>query len=129
MVGPGAGRAGAAAGSGSFGTGRRLRAGDRVTWFWCVLSRTGSCQRTLVAIPATRRVAPGAALTVTVRGYDDAGHGVPVGGATVRLGSATATTAANGRATLTAPAAAGRARLTATRAGLVRSFPEEVVVG
>src|SRR4051794_20441522 len=55
------GTTGAADPTGPFGTGRRLRSGDRVTWFWCVLSRSGSCQRTLVVVPASRRIAPGRA--------------------------------------------------------------------
>ena len=128
-VGVRSGSTGAADPTGSFGTGRRLRAGDRVTWFWCVLARSGSCQRTLAVLPATRRVAPGASLSVAVRGYDDAGHGVAVRGATVRLGHATAITAADGRATLTAPSRPGRVRVTASRPGMVRAFGEEVLVG
>jgi hypothetical protein len=128
-VGVRSGTTGAADPTGAFGTGRRLRAGDRVTWFWCVLARSGSCQRTLAVLSASRRVAPGAPLAVTVRGYDDAGHGVAVRGATVRLGQTTATTAADGRATLTAPSRPGRVRLTATRPGMVRAFGEEVLVG
>ena len=55
-------------------------------------------------------------LAVTVRGYDDNGRGVPVAGATVRLGSATAVTDANGVAQVTAPAG-GAARLTAEHDG------------
>ena len=52
----------------------------RVTWFYCLLTR-GSCQRTLElkAAPAIG----GGVVTVTVRGYDDEGRGVAVGGATV----------------------------------------------
>jgi hypothetical protein len=115
--------------SGPFGTGRRLRAGDRVTWFWCVLGGSGGCQRTLEAQPAARSVAPGAALAVTVRGYDDEGRGEVVAGATVTLGAARAVTDAAGRATLTAPVVGGRLDLVARRAGLVRSFPVEVGVG
>ena len=115
--------------SGPFGTGKRLRAGDRVTWFWCVLGGSGGCQRTLEAKPAARSVAPGAALDVTVRGYDDEGRGEVVAGATVTLGAARAVTDAAGRATLTAPAVGGRLDLVAQRAGLVRSFPVEVGVG
>jgi hypothetical protein len=115
--------------SGPFGTGKRLRGGDRVTWFWCVLGGAGGCQRTLEATPATRRVAPGGPLAVTVRGYDDEGRGQVVAGATVTLGSVSAVTDGTGRATLTAPAAGGRVALGAQRAGLVRSFPVEVSVG
>ena len=76
-----------------------------------------------------KQVAPGAALRVTVRGYDDAGRGVPVAGATVTLAGATATTGADGVATLTVPDAPGRRRLTASRSGMVRSFAEAVTIG
>jgi hypothetical protein len=46
----------------------------------------------------------------------------------VRLGSATAVSGADGVATLTVPAGAGRLRLQATRAGMVRAFPTAVTV-
>ena len=128
-VGRRAGTTGAADPSGSFGTGRRLRGGERVLWFWCVLDRVGSCQRTLEATPEQPRAAPGAPLRVTVRGYDDRGRGVPVAGAAVRLGTATAVSGADGVATLTAPATAGVHVLDARASGLVRAFPTEVVVG
>ena len=126
-VGRRAGTAGAADPAGPFGSGR-LRAGDHVTWFWCVLASSGSCQRTLEATPASSSAAAGSALRVTVRGYDDNGRGVNVAGATVTLGSASATTAADGTATLTVPAASGRVRITATHAGMVDAFPREVAV-
>jgi hypothetical protein len=54
---------------------------------------------------------------------------VPVAGALVRLGAAQAVTGADGVAVVTAPASPGALRLTAERAGLVRSFPVRVVVG
>lgn len=127
-VGRRAGTASAGDASGAFGDGRRLRPGQRVTWFWCDASATGECQRTLEVVPATPAVAPGGALRVTVRGYDNQGRGAPVGGATVRLGEAAATTAADGTATLTAPAGPGRLELTAERAGMVRAFPRDVAV-
>jgi len=129
-VGRRAGTAGAADPGGSFGDGRRLRDGQRVTWFWCVLSASDSCQRTLEVTPARSSVAPGEPLPVTVRGYDDAGHGVVVEGATVSLESATATTGPDGRAIVTTPAdaAAGPLRLTARRDGLVPAFAREVTV-
>jgi hypothetical protein len=124
-IGRRAGTSGAADPSGPFGTGR-LRAGARVLWFWCVQERGEACQRTLeVSSPAV--VAPGATVPVTVRGYDDNGRGVPVAGATVRLGSAVAVTDAAGAAQVTAPAS-GAARLTAERAGMVRSWPRAVRV-
>jgi hypothetical protein len=126
-VGRRSGSAGAADPTGSFGTGRRLRAGQRVLWFWCVKDPDDACQRTLETSSA-RTVAPGAQLAVTVRGYDESGRGVRVAGATVRLGGATAVTGADGVATVTAPAA-GKYRVRAEKAGMVVSFGERVVVG
>jgi hypothetical protein len=126
-VGRRAGSAGAADPAGSFGTGRLLRGGQRVLWFWCVKDAGDSCQRTLAVVPATRSIVAGGLLRVRVRGYDDAGHGIPVEGALVRLGDATALSGADGSATLTAPAA-GRHRLRAERAGMVVSFPVRVKV-
>jgi hypothetical protein len=128
-VGRKAGTTGAADPSGSFGTGRRLRDGQRVLWFWCVLDRAGSCQRTLEATPDRASAAPGAPVRVTVRGYDDQGRGVAVAGAGVRLGTSTAVTGADGVATLTAPAAVGEHALRAEAPGTVRSFPAKVIVG
>jgi hypothetical protein len=127
-VGRKVGTAGAADPAGPFGTGRRLRAGQRVLWFWCVKDRRGACQRTL-EVSSAAAVAPGAPLTVTVRGYDEAGRGVAVAGAAVTLGDATAVSGPDGVATITAPAAPGRLALEATKAGLVRSFPRTVEVG
>jgi hypothetical protein len=112
--------AGAADPSGAFGLGR-LRRGQRVTWFFCRL-RDGGCQRTL-GLAATAE--PGV-VSVTVRGYDDEGRGVLVEGATVRAGSVTAVSGADGSARLALPA--GRHRLVADKDGLVRSFGERVVV-
>ena len=108
--------------------GHRLRDGRRVLWFWCRMGLDG-CQRTLVAQPSATAAAPGAQLRVTVRGYDDGGRGVAVAGATVTLAGASAVTGADGVATLTVPDAPGRRRLVAERAGMVRSFAEEVLVG
>lgn len=128
-VGRRAGTAGAADPAGSFGTGRQLRHGQRVTWFWCEMQASGSCQRTLEVRPDRRTARPGEALRLTVRGYDDFGRGVAAAGAAVRLGSATATTDTQGVAVLTVGPQTGRLRLTATRAGLVRAFPVTVTVG
>jgi len=114
--------------TGPFGTGRRLRGGERVLWFWCELDRADACQRTLEATPAVSTVTAGAPLRVTVRGYDDAGRGVPVKGATVRLGGSSALTGADGVATVTAPSTAGSFRLHAEKDGLVRSFGRLVTV-
>jgi hypothetical protein len=126
-VGRRSGSAGAADPAGPFGSGT-LRAGQRVLWFWCVKDSRDRCQRTLEtsAAPAS---APGAPVTVTVRGYDEAGKGVPVEGATVRLGDATAVTGADGVATVAAPAAVGRHDIEASKAGLVPAFPRSVTVG
>ena len=122
-VGNRSGSAGAADPGGSFGTGRTLRAGQRVLWFWCVKDRRDACQRTL----ATTAHAAAGSVHVIVRGYDERGRGKPVAGATVRLGGATATTGADGAAMLDAPA--GRHRLTASKGGLVPAFPQTVTVG
>jgi hypothetical protein len=65
---------------------------------------------------------------VTVRGYDEAGKGVAVAGATVRLGGATAVTGADGVATVVAPTAVGRYALEASKPGLVPAFPRAVEV-
>jgi hypothetical protein len=126
-VGNRAGSAGAADPAGPFGTGRLLRAGERVLWFWCVKDAADSCQRTLDAKPAQTRVGPGAALSVTVRGYDDNGNGVPVAGAVVRVGGSSALTGADGVAVLTV-LAAGKYRLTAKKPGMVRSFATRITV-
>jgi hypothetical protein len=107
-------------------SGRRLRAGDRVTWFWCEQNDSGGCQRTLEARPERTTAAPGEPLRVTVRGYDDRGKGVAVDGATVRLGSATAVSGPDGVAVL---AVVDGGRLEATKDGMVRAFPREVTVG
>jgi hypothetical protein len=116
--------AGAADPGGPFGNGR-LRAGQRVTWFYCRM-RDGGCQRTL---GVQVRVAAGK-LTVTVRGYDDQGKGKPVAGAAVSASTAGAedgaATDASGVATF--DLAAGRYSVVATKAGLVRSFTERVEV-
>ena len=108
--------------------GRRLRAGDRLLWFYCRTQRTGGCQRTLEATPDRASAAPGETVRVTVRGYDDQGRGIAVAGATVTLGSATATTDAAGVAQLVVPAA-GRLALGASRTGMVAAFPGVVRAG
>jgi hypothetical protein len=125
-VGRRAGSGGAADPAGSFGTGRRLGRGADVLWFWCVQDMAGSCQRTLEVRP-DGAVTPGAPMRVDVRGYDDHGDGVPVEGATVRLGEQVALSGADGSATLIAPAS-GSASLTADKDGLVPSFPAKVHV-
>jgi hypothetical protein len=125
-VGGAAGSTGAADPSGPSGDGRRIGGGERVLWFWCQASG-GGCERTLevsAASPARR----GHALTTTVYGYDNEGRGVPVAGALVSLGGARAVTGAHGHATLLAPPRGGRYRLSATRAGMVASFPVAIAV-
>lgn len=119
-VGHKAATAGAADPSGPFGTGL-LRRGQRVTWFYCL--RASACQSTL----EVRVRAESGGARVTVRAYDDAGRGRPAAGATVRAGSASAITGANGTAHLTL--APGRYRVHAEKAGVVRSFDERVAVG
>jgi hypothetical protein len=119
-VGRRAATAGAADPGGPFGRGR-LRAGQRVTWFYCRL-RQGGCQRTL---ELTWRAEPGT-LVATVRAYDDDARGMAVEGATVRAGGVSRLTDAAGEARLTLPA--GRYRAVAEKAGLVRSFAERVEV-
>jgi hypothetical protein len=108
-------------------SGAGLKDGQRVTWFWCV--QAGNCQRTLEVKPERTTAAPGEALRVTVRGYDDLGRGSAVNGATVRLGSASAVTGRDGTATLTAPTQTGNLALEAERGGMVPAFPAEVRVG
>lgn len=118
-VGRRAGTTSAADPSGSFGTGRRLRSGDQVLWFWCRAALR--CQRTL----EVRAVLAGAGLIrATVRGYDDQGRGVPVAGATVAGGGAEATTDRDGIASLSyGPGLGPRITVTASRPGMIPSFP------
>jgi hypothetical protein len=118
-VGRRAATAGAGDTGGPFGNGR-LRAGQRVTWFYCV--RATDCQRTLDlrAKPTT------GGIVATVRGYDDAGDGVPVEAASVSAGGVTGLTSADGRVQLAL--SPGTHRLVARKDGLVRSFTERVEV-
>jgi hypothetical protein len=121
------GTTGAGDPSGPRGDGRRLRSGARVLWFWCHASG-GGCQRTLAVTPAASTAAAAGSLKVRVLGYDNEGRGTPVRGAIVTLGSDFASTDAGGHATLITPSERGRYSLTATRNGLVTSFPETIVV-
>jgi len=118
-VGRRAATAGAGDTGGPFGRGR-LRAGQRVTWFYCV--RAGDCQRTLAvsAKPAT------GGIVATVRGYDDNGDGVPVVGATVSAGEVTGITGPDGRVQMALSPETHR--LVARKDGFVRSFTEQVEV-
>jgi hypothetical protein len=119
-VGRRAATAGAADPAGPFGRGR-LRTGQRVTWFYCRL-REGGCQRTLELSTGPES----GGLVVSVRGYDDEGRGIPIEGATVAAGEASAVTDPDGRARLAL--ARGAYRVIATKDGLVRSFAERAVV-
>lgn len=118
-VGRRAATAGAADMGGPFGRGR-LRVGQRITWFYCV--RAGDCQRTLEV-----RTAPTTGgIVATVRGYDDAGVGIPIEGASVKASVVTGLTSADGRVQLAL--SPGTHRVVARKAGLVRSFTERVEV-
>jgi hypothetical protein len=119
-VGRRAATAGAADPGGPFGRGR-LRAGQRITWFYCRL-HDGGCQRTL----EVKLRAESGTLTATVRGYDDAGKGLAVADATVSAGARSAQTDASGVARLDLPV--GRYSVVAAKRGLVRSFAERVEV-
>jgi hypothetical protein len=105
--------------SGPFGRGL-LRAGQRITWFYCL--RAGDCQRTL----EVRAVPEAGGFVATVRGYDDAGRGVAVEGATVSASGVSGVTAADG--TVRLALSPGTHRVVARKDGLVRSFAERVEV-
>jgi hypothetical protein len=107
--------------SGPFGTGRLDRR-VRVTWFYCVFE-AGGCQPTLGV--RTRDQGDGT-VTARVTAYDDEGRGRRLEGATVRSGAVTATTDANGVATLNL--SPGTHRLYAEKRGHIRSFTERVAV-
>jgi hypothetical protein len=128
-VGHKAGTTSAADPTGSFGTGRRLRTGQRVLWFWCKLGANEHCPPTLEVNADPARTPPGAPIQVAVTAYDDDGQGTPAAGATVALGDANATAGADGTATITAPGAPGRYEVTASVPGDVSGFPAEVAVG
>jgi hypothetical protein len=118
-VGRRAATAGAGDMGGPFGRGR-LRRRQRVTWFYCL--RAGDCQRTLEV-----KTSPAAGgIVASVRGYDDAGDGVPIEGATVTASGVSGVTGADGRVQLALPS--GTHRVVARKDGLVRSFSERVEV-
>ena len=124
-----AGSTGAADPSGALGNGRRLRVGAKVLWFYCHMGLAGGCQRTLEVLPQSGTVAAGAPLQVSVTGEDDEGAAALVAGATVTLGTSTATSLApGGVATVIAPTVPGRYQLSASGPGLVPSFPVAVQV-
>jgi hypothetical protein len=120
-VGNKAATAGAGDPSGAFGNGR-LKSGARVTWFYCHMKASG-CQRTLTVKP---EALGGGQVRVTVKGYDDRGKARPAAGATVHVGSATATTDSSGAATVTVTP--GAANVYATAKSSVRSFTEKIAV-
>jgi hypothetical protein len=103
-------------------SGRRLRSGERLTWFYCRAQSSGGCQRTLEVVPLSRAGQP---LRVRVRGYDDNGRAVAVAGATVSAGAQTAVTGADGTASFPALGAVTRS-VQAQRPGMVPSFPVRV---
>ncbi len=121
------GTTGAGDPSGARGDGRLLSSGAHVLWFWCQ-AVGGGCQRTLEVAAASFTVSPGASLSVFVSGRENEGRGVPVARAIVTLGTDFASSGAGGKATLIAPSAPGRYQVSATRHGLVPSFPETIVV-
>jgi hypothetical protein len=122
-VGNRAGTAGAADPTGPFGRGR-LRGRARITWFYCRLGASGSCQRTLDIHSIAN--ADGQ-VTVTVRAYNDDARATPAAGATVHVGDQTATADDQGVARIALPP--GTHQVHAEQPGRVRSFPEEVRVG
>jgi len=113
--------------SGPFGSGRRLRAGQRVTWFYCRMGLAG-CQRTLELGAPVRRVAAGSALGVHVHAYDDLARGRSAAGATVTLAGARFVADAGGNVTVTAPAQPGRHLLYASQPGSIQAVPVEITV-
>jgi hypothetical protein len=116
------GTAGAADPAGPLGHGR-LRAGARVTWYWChVTARDNGCPHTLATTPTVS----GGELVVRVQQYDDRGKGTAASGATVHAGTTTATTTADGSARLSVPA--GRYSVWAEQPTRIRSFPVAVEV-
>ena len=122
-----AGTTGAGELRGPFGNGQRLRPGQRLTWFYCHMGAHG-CQASLEVQLGGTRLAAGATVSVSVRGYDDFARSHPVAGAVVRLGGVQAVTGPDGAAALTAPGR-GRYAVTATALGAVPAFPVGVTIG
>jgi hypothetical protein len=109
----------------------RLRAGDRLLWFYCEQDpRAGGCQRSLRVVPAGNDGPAGGSLSVRVFGYDDKRTRRAVPGARITLtkGSravVSAVSSPDGSAVLTLPPA-GRYELAASADGLAPSFPVTV---
>jgi hypothetical protein len=117
------GTAGAGDPAGPLGRGR-LRAGARVTWFWChVTVKDKGCPHTLAvaAVPAGA-----GSLAVRVRRYDDKGKAAAAVGAQVRAGGQSAVSGFDGVARLALPA--GRYTVSADQPGRIRSYPVSMVV-
>ena len=95
-------------------------AGGQMDWFYCV--RAGDCQRTLGLRASVFR----GGVAAEVRGYDDAGDGIPIAGATVTASGVSGVTDAEGRVQLELHT--GFQRLVARKDGLVRSFTKLVEV-
>jgi hypothetical protein len=114
--------AGAADPGGPFGSGR-LKAGQRVLWFYCRQRAAGTCQRSLEIDTAV----VGRRLSIEVTGYDDGGDGAAIEGATVIAGNARASTDADGKATLELDR--GSYRVHAAKRGTIRSFAKRVRIG
>lgn len=125
-VGTRAGTVGAGDPSGPFGTGRRLRSGQRVLWYWCVAA--GRCQRTLAVRLSSPDAATGAPFRVRAISYDGQGRGRFEPSVSVAIAGSRAVTGADGLATLRAPSRTGRFRVRASARGLVPSFPEVLTV-
>src|SRR4051812_29333832 len=91
------GTAGAADPAGPLGRGR-LRAGARLTWFWChVTAKDKGCPQTLVVAPIASHAAT---LTVLVRRHDDRGKAEKAVGALIHAAGRTATAGSDGIARL-----------------------------
>jgi hypothetical protein len=115
--------AGAADPGGPFGHGR-LKFGAHVLWFYCVMQRSGGCQRTLSFDQIVTE--PPGGLVVHVGAYNDQAKGIPAVGVIVHVGSATATTDTSGVARVVA--VAGKQKMFAEGGGFVRSFDTTVEV-
>jgi hypothetical protein len=111
-----------AASAGAADPAGRLKAGARVTWFYCHMGSSG-CQRTL-GVRATPQ--GNGQVRVTVRAYDDFGKSRPAKGATVHVGNLTAKADSHGHATVTA--SPGTRKVYAEGKGLVRSYTERIDV-
>jgi hypothetical protein len=105
----------------------RVHPGDRLLWFYCVFDeRARSCQRSLRIVPVSGSTSQN--LRVTVRGYDNPGHWVPVAGATVAIGPLTTSSGADGDAALRPGGGPGRYGVTAKKSGMIDAFPVIVTV-